>query len=401
MPKKSHAGDKAGSDDTGRYEQSKENGGGEASGTEPERFDPNNLVVPAAAAFSAGVSGPMEDILAAEGLAEAQLDLEERIGFGPWSAGVQPYSASDETVDRTNVVGTAISEKVTDHCHTGKPCIRVYVRKKTDPSRIREGAVPRSIGGVLTDVIPSGEIMAQRFIAPRFPRYAGRERPARGGTGIGPSAGGGGTLGCVCVADNAFCILSNNHVLAQNDRLPVGSAIIQPGRTKFEMGVYPRDAVGQLRKVEPVSDGGEKRVDAALAITDAPMASGVHKTYALDPNPMQVSFRLPVRKDGWMTGTTLGEISGIGARVHVNVGTRTRPHIVLFTGQLEIAGVNDLFSYFGDSGSLIVSDAVGSRFRPVGLLFAGDADNNRTWANPILEVTAALNIERFVNTRVY
>jgi hypothetical protein len=71
-------------------------------------------------------------------------------------------------------------------------------------------------------------------------------------------------------------------------------------------------------------------------------------------------------------------------------------HTVRFDGQIEIqAEDGSEFSLGGDSGSLIVSE--GDRI-PVGLLFAGSDQGGPdggpvTYANPIVEVLAALDVE--------
>ncbi|MCC7424572.1 MAG: hypothetical protein IT428_30255 [Planctomycetaceae bacterium] len=333
------------------------------------------------------------------GIFDAQRDLELQLGLDATSPQVFSAASTAGPVDRSNIVGTGISEKISSSIgHTAVPCVRVYVKRKVHESEITEVPIPKQIGGFETDVIEMGPVTPFAAI-PSTPRFMGYERPARGGSGIGPAGVGTGTLGCVCVAQNKFCILSNNHVLANNDQLPVNSThILQPGPSRFEMPHSVQlNFVGTLLVARRLNRGGaDTRVDAALAWTDSPFTSGEHKSYQLNPTPMEPELWMPVRKDGWMTGSTVGQIDDVNHRISTTNG-------YMFAGQIRIVGSSSsLFSYPGDSGSLIVCDRPGSdRFRPVGLLFAGLAESNVTVANNIFSVQSELQITEFINRRNY
>jgi hypothetical protein len=68
------------------------------------------------------------------------------------------------------------------------------------------------------------------------------------------------------------------------------------------------------------------------------------------------------------------------------------PPYGFFTGQIQIRGDNgEAFSKRGDSGSLVCGLHSDGAYHPIGLLFAGNG-SNYTWANPIQEVFAQLDI---------
>src|SRR5260370_40949671 len=84
--------------------------------------------------------------------------------------------------------------------------------------------------------------------APTTPRD--RWRPIRPGTSIGPPPIGNmveaGTLGAIVKSGGAQYILSNNHELANEDILQVGTAIFQPAL--LNKGVQASDRVASLYK---------------------------------------------------------------------------------------------------------------------------------------------------------
>src|SRR5262249_38641622 len=82
--------------------------------------------------------------------------------------------------------------------------------------------------------------------APPLPWHRTCTRPLRIGSSIGHVDFPAGTLGCfVRRGDNGrVLILSNNHVLANENRARPGDPVLQPGR--LDLGRHPDDAVGEL-----------------------------------------------------------------------------------------------------------------------------------------------------------
>jgi len=223
-----------------------------------------------------------------------------------------------------------------------------------------------------------------------------RVRPLRIGSSVGHLAITAGTIGAFVrhAGDPRPRVLSNNHVLADENRGEIGDAILQPGR--FDGGTAEADQIGTLERFEELRVDRVNQVDCALAV----LTDGVEVLTGIDGigTPGEIAPAedvVSVAKLGRTTGLTYGSITAIEVdNVVVDFSTgRLR-----FDGQIEIAGTDDQpFSNGGDSGSLIVhaSDA-----RAVGLLFAGSdqggpKNTGVTYANALGEVFDALNISGF------
>lgn len=226
------------------------------------------------------------------------------------------------------------------------------------------------------------------------PNMRQRHRPLVAGASVGHFAITAGTLGAfVTTADGALAILSNNHVLADENRADIGDAVIQPA--DVDGGSAPGDTVAQLAEYVPLAPSAINRVDAAIAtLADGVQADPVGLLGALGPGVLAPQDAGRVEKLGRTTGRTAGLVSAFNVR-SVVVEYDISPN-VRFDGQIEIVTEDGSeFSRGGDSGSLIVSD--GDRV-PIGLLFAGSDQGGPdggpvTYANPIEEVLAALNVE--------
>nr|WP_315215306.1 hypothetical protein [uncultured Duganella sp.] len=212
-----------------------------------------------------------------------------------------------------------------------------------------------------------------------------------------------GTLGCFVVWSGKVAILSNNHVLAGENRgNKNGDRILQPGSSSFVQNQH----VATLADFVPLvpsamnasySAGTAKMndVDAAIAVVEGDHLPQVQQSYLpirLAPASGGVSppsgVAAPaigdvVYKVGRTTGLTWGTIKQIGAIVGP-VPYDTGP--CWFRQNIVIEGKDGtLFSDHGDSGSVIVrQDGV-----VVGLLYAGNG--TQTYACDINLVFQALN----------
>jgi hypothetical protein len=226
------------------------------------------------------------------------------------------------------------------------------------------------------------------------PWHQTRVRPLRIGASVGHFKVTAGTLGAFVQARGGGppLILSNNHVLANENRAKKGDAILQPGR--LDRGEAPADVVGTLGTYVRLKRTGANRLDCALATIEA----GVHFDAAgLDAGQRlngtgEVVGKITVHKLGRTTGATRGRVTAIevdNVVIGYDVGD------LRFDQQLEIEGVGEEgFSAGGDSGSLIM-DETG---RAVALLFAGGDQGGAngkglTYANPLLPVLQALAVE--------
>ena len=290
-----------------------------------------------------------------------------------------------------NIVGVGIGKKIKGGQPTATDAVRVYVNRKFPKAQIPQPQlVPTAIRGVPTDVVETGRFRA--FALPPPPTTPrDRFRPIRPGTSIGPPPIGNmveaGTLGAIVKSGGAQYILSNNHVLASEDKLPAGTAIFQPAL--LDKGNQTTDQVATLSKTVPLSPKGNNSVDCAIAAIDKAVPSDptvLPKVGKLaTTSPIDATDGMKVHKVGRTTGYTTGSVLDISADVNIqyDIGTLT------FQGQILIApDQGQMFSDAGDSGSLIVDRGLG---RATGLLFGGSPKS--TIANHISDVLTALQIQ--------
>lgn len=206
-----------------------------------------------------------------------------------------------------------------------------------------------------------------------------------------------GTLGCFVRergdATKLF-ILSNNHVLADENRAKAGDAILQPGH--FDGGKNPQDLVAKFTKTIKLKKAGVNFIDAAIAQlktgleADLRTIKGLGKLAGL--GAAFVAQGAEVAKLGRTTDLTRGKMTAFeldNVVVRYDLGDRR------FDNQIEIEGAGDLaFSQGCDSGSLIVE---ADTRMAIALLFAGGdvgGTNGKglTYANPLHTVLDKLKI---------
>lgn len=224
----------------------------------------------------------------------------------------------------------------------------------------------------------------------------GRQRPLRMGISLGHYRIAAGTLGAfVRLRRGGERILSNNHVLADQDRGRRGDAIVQPG--PYDGGRAPDDRVGLLAEWVRLSSTRANRVDAALATIDdgvayrAGVLVGRGRIRGVLEDPVEIDEL--VEKLGRTTGRTRGRVTAFELD-NVQVGYQRGD--LRFDDQIEVEGADaGPFSQGGDSGSLVYT---ASGRLAVGLLFAGGemgGSNGKglTFCNPIAVVLASLKAE--------
>jgi hypothetical protein len=219
-----------------------------------------------------------------------------------------------------------------------------------------------------------------------------RVRPLAIGYSVGHVNITAGTIGCFVSSqlpgEPGDFILSNNHVLADENRAQPGDEIVQPGPA--DGGQSPGDLLADLRRFVPLTLTGKNDIDAAAALVvegiavDALTLQGLGALAGVRETPLESGET--VWKLGRTTGLTQGTVTATEVddlAVGYDIGT------VVFDNQVEIgpAVAGQTFSMGGDSGSLIV-DA--QRFA-VALLFAGN-DVDATYANPIVAVFSGLQV---------
>ena len=279
-------------------------------------------------------------------------------------------------LEKSNVVGIGIGEKVKGGFPQGRLCLKVYVEKKLIAKKLaRNELIPREISRVETDVEEVGKIVAQG--------NSGRYRPAPGGASLGHYKITAGTLGCLVKDKKSgkVFILSNNHVLANSNNAKKGDPILQPG--PYDGGKKPKDIIGYLENWIEIGFSKEANlIDSALARPKN--TSDVKPEIMMIGLPKGVTrakLAMSIQKSGRTTGYTTGKIKDISASVKVNYDNK----VALFRNQILTTNM----SQGGDSGSLVLD----MKKRAVGLLFAGS--ELVTILNPIATVFNLLNIQLF------
>lgn len=183
-------------------------------------------------------------------------------------------------------------------------------------------------------------------------------------------------------------ILSNNHVLADENKAKRGQLIVQPGLvdTGPACTQLPGDAVATYTRAVPLKFGGTfNLVDAAIAaVNPGDVGSSILNIGGIASSVAAATVGMGVMKMGRTTCFTFGTVTAI----HVNMGVTYDNGIAKFKNQIEIVGSGG-FSAGRDSGSLVVTQE--NCPRPVGPLFAGAADGSFSLANPISTVLKQLS----------
>ena len=222
-----------------------------------------------------------------------------------------------------------------------------------------------------------------------------------------------GTLGFfVSDAEGRVYLVSNNHVIANENDARKGNAIVQPGTldlTDTELELL--DSLDRLRSELQIAklsawvtieftDGNTvplNEVDCAIAevlthkrdLSDIArvgfggVARGLGANYRIDPATGEFNATTRVYKAGRTTGATEGDIVALNVLSDVEYGAG----VARFSNQIAIRASRDNtgpFSDAGDSGSGIFDQ----EHKLVGLLFAGS--ETRTLANPVRPVLRKL-----------
>jgi hypothetical protein len=233
--------------------------------------------------------------------------------------------------------------------------------------------------------------------AQAVPWFQSDTRPLLIGASIGHVDVTAGTIGGFVTHKTKTCILSNNHVLANENSAQSGDAVLQRGR--FDGGRAPAERVAELESFVGLRTTGANLVDAAVAeVEDGVdfdrtllrdlLNPGNGKLSGLGPATLDEGTR--VRKVGRTTGPTAGRVTAFALDnvvVNYDIGN------LRFDDQVEIEGEAALpFSDGGDSGSLIVNESQAA----VALLFAGGETGGSngmglTYANPLKAVLDELD----------
>jgi hypothetical protein len=207
----------------------------------------------------------------------------------------------------------------------------------------------------------------------------------------------GASIGHVNItAGTVAHVLSNNHVLANEDQAKTNDWILQ--RAPYDGGKQPAQRVARLKQWVRLKPTGTNFVDGAIAAIqpkidyDAArlrdLVNSADRTLAgVATDPLEAGDF--VYKVGRTTGPTRGRVTAFDVD---NLVIGYDQGNLRFDNQIEIEGTGRTsFSDGGDSGSLIVNESM----EAVALLFAGGDQGGSnglglTYANPIQRVLSEL-----------
>jgi hypothetical protein len=341
---------------------------------------------------------------ASKDLRAAKAEWSNRLLFGPDKQVPEKFSATALSIARTayrsvspvpanNVVGVGVGEKMSYGQHTGIWAVKFFVRRKYAPNDIqRKHLLPKSIGGLEVDVEEAGDF--QRFAARKRSVQAATAnprtllRPAQPGCSVGfkdPSNlfTMAGTFGALVRDKGVSFILSNNHVLADEDRLAVNAPIFQPGL--LDKDDVKDDQLAKFSRAVRLKSNTANKVDCAIAALDKPsLATKEIIKIGAPQGVADATIDMTVHKFGRTSGYSVGRVSSVDTDVTVQYETGS----FTFTEQIIVVGLSGQpFSAAGDSGSLIVERPSN---KAVGLLFGGSPTH--TIANHIGDVLKALRV---------
>jgi hypothetical protein len=228
------------------------------------------------------------------------------------------------------------------------------------------------------------------------PWYQVDARPLLIGASIGHFKITAGTTAAFVRRGTAVHVLSNNHVLANEDKARANDWILQ--RAPYDGGRQPAERIARLKQWVRLKRTGTNFADCAIAAIQPDIAYDAGRLRQLVSNADRklagvVTDPLDagefVYKVGRTTGPTKGRITAFDVD---NVVVAYDAGNLRFDNQIEIEGTGRTsFSDGGDSGSLIVNESM----QAVALLFAGGDQGGSnglglTYANPIQRVLADL-----------
>ena len=328
---------------------------------------------------------------------------------------------------REGVTFVGKGKKIVDGKQTDEDAIIIGVEEKKPKSELTKNQIlPSFVSGQKTDIVQTGVIKKRSY---EEARRTEKSRPIQPGTSCGHYAISAGSFGSVVYADvevavkkdiksesffveflMAFYnflkqflkghdlidlppeepeepeppmetkayILSNNHVLANENKASLGDPIRQPGTYD---GGTKNDVVAVLSEFVPISRSKTNYVDCAIAEITVDYVPEI-LDIGVPKGTADIEVGEYITKSGRTTGTTRAKVIAVDAytRVEYDMG------LTSWEGQIITGRTDDdePSSDGGDSGSLGVDD----NGYAVGLLAFGS--DEITGYNPIGEVLSAL-----------
>ena len=151
----------------------------------------------------------------------------------------------DYLLSKPDVYAVGLGEKMSKGKRTGKRAIICSIKAKKPLAQLTQAEmIPSSLDGIPTDIVEIGS----RPVA--FPAYQDKQRPVVPGCSVGHASITAGTIGAVVEVAGKVMLLSNNHVLADENAAAIGDVILQPGPYD---GGKAADRVGVLYNYIPIT----------------------------------------------------------------------------------------------------------------------------------------------------
>jgi len=275
----------------------------------------------------------------------------------------------DELVKKyDNAIATGVGHKLVNGVDTGRPALMVFVTEKyrginkQDISQV----IPQEIDGVPVDVVEAGHIVKQA--------YNTKVRPIVPGFSCSHYMVTAGTLGGIFLdKDDHVVGLSNNHVMANENRCKIGDLIFQPGIA--DNPLVSKTFVGwknapnlpyfaTLKDYNKLLVNQKNQHDSAIARVDDSYVTQRMITANYPVGQPMAGFGTPkvgmnVQKFGRTSERTTGKVISLGGEFTVgyDIGAITFIDCIVTTAM----------SQGGDSGSILFDDNMNA----IGLLFAG------------------------------
>ena len=255
-----------------------------------------------------------------------------------------------------NVNGVGLSYKYINGKNTFEPCLCVLVENKVNNKFLTvNNVIPKSYMGIKTDVIAIGKTSLNTSSVIFF-----KMRPLKGGTQIGPvDRDIFGTICCIVkktirkgiLKKPHYYILSNNHVLANNNEYPIGTFFMQPSRSDGNVHTDMVAALTNFVRITFLEDDSESEnlLDAAIAeIFNLKIISNEIYSQGRLKGTTDPALLLNVKKVGAKTGLTSGHIITINSSVKISTKDARS---AIFKDQI----ISDLKTSPGDSGSAVIT----------------------------------------------
>jgi hypothetical protein len=234
--------------------------------------------------------------------------------------------------------------------------VRIYVQSEVAPGVEK---IQKKFGAFDTEVIEIGRFerlhqgpASGKAIGPGFPIRFDTTAP-----NVNPRAFG--TWGATVQCEDSYFILSCNHILAVNGRVPDGTRIVS-GELAATNGKSVAFAtfLGEGYFVE-IGRNTISPADCALARL---RKNRIPKKF-VPVAPIEFRAGMKVKKNGAVTNETEGTIVDASADVSVSYSFGT----FRYNDQILIRGDGDEFAWDGDSGSVVTDKKSG---RPIAMVFA-------------------------------